>query len=118
MSGPAHPTHELQRGDVPYEAPFIRSASPNDSLTTAYGPDETNLSDLELSDDAFSKKVLAGLRVHEKREEEEYAETRPLLMPRPRRGAATNSCSTSGEERGGIMHQTFVTVMTNSIYMK
>jgi hypothetical protein len=106
MSGP---THELQRGDVPYEAPFIRSASPNDSLTTAYGPDETNLSDVELSDDTFSKKVLAGLRIHEKREEEEYAETRPLLMPRPRRGAATNSYSTLGEERGKVMHQ-FVTV--------
>ena len=115
MSGPAHPTHELQRGDVPYEAPFIRSASPNDSLTTAYGPDETNLSDVELSDDAFSKKVLAGLRIHEKREEEEYAETRPLLMPRPRRGAVTN---TLGEERGRIMHQTFVTVMTNSTRYK
>jgi IS5 family transposase len=101
MSAAVHPTHELHRGDVPYEAPFVRSASPNDSLTTAYGADETNLSDVELSDDAFSKKVLAGLRIHEKREEEEYAETRPLVMPRPRRGAATNSANAQGEERGG-----------------
>ncbi|KAH8992560.1 hypothetical protein EDB86DRAFT_2806150 [Lactarius hatsudake] len=83
MSGAAHPTHELHRGDVPYEAPFVRSASPNDSLTTAYGADETNLSDVELSEDLFSTKVLGELRIHEKREEEERAETRPLLMPRP-----------------------------------
>jgi IS5 family transposase len=104
MSGAAHPTHELHRGDVPYEGPFVRSASPNDSLTTAYGADETNLLDVELSDDAFSKKVLAGLRIHEKREEEEYAETRPLVMPRPRRGAAINTVSALGEERGGIIY--------------
>ncbi|KAI9443639.1 hypothetical protein H4582DRAFT_1777799, partial [Lactarius indigo] len=90
MSGTAHPTHELHRGDVPYEAPFVRSASPNDSLTTAYGADETNLSDVELSEDSFSTKVLGELRIHEKREEEERAETRPLIMPRPRRGAACN----------------------------
>lgn len=90
MSGAAHPTHELHRGDVPYEAPFVRSASPNDSLTTTYGADETSLSDVELSEDLFSTKVLGELRLHEKREEEERAETRPLLMPRPRRGAASN----------------------------
>lgn len=90
MSGAAHPTHELHRGDIPYEAPFVRSASPNDSLTTAYGADETSLSDLELSEDSFSTKVLGELHIHEKREEEERAETRPLVMPRPRRGAASN----------------------------
>ncbi|KAI9452779.1 hypothetical protein BJY52DRAFT_1402283 [Lactarius psammicola] len=90
MSGAAHPTHELHRGDIPYEAPFVRSASPNDSLTTAYGADETSLSDTELSEDSFSTKVLGELRIHEKREEEERAETRPLIMPRPRRGAAFN----------------------------
>ncbi|KAI0291219.1 hypothetical protein B0F90DRAFT_1608773, partial [Multifurca ochricompacta] len=83
-------THELHRGDIPYEAPSVRSVSPNDSLTTAYGPDETNLSDRELSEDAFANKALADLRIYEKREEEERAETRPLIMPRPRRGA-TNS---------------------------
>ncbi|KAI0286541.1 hypothetical protein BC826DRAFT_1047924 [Russula brevipes] len=86
MSGAANSTHEVHRGDIPYQAPFARSASPNDSLTTAYGADETNLSDVELSEDAFSNKVLAGLRIYEKREEEERAEARPLVMPRPRRG--------------------------------
>ena len=96
MSGAAHPTHELHRGDIPYEAPFVRSASPNDSLTTAYGADETSLSDLELSEDSFSTKVLDEVRIHEKREEEERAETRPLIMPRPRRGSASN-----GDEKGG-----------------
>jgi hypothetical protein len=95
MSGAAHPTHELHRGDIPYEAPFVRSASPNDSLTTAYGADETSLSDVELSEDSFSTKVLGELRIHEKREEEERAETRPLMMPRPRRGSASN-----GDEKG------------------
>jgi len=95
MSGVAHPTHELHRGDIPYEPPFVRSASPNDSLTTAYGADETSLSDLELSEDSFSNKVLGELRIYEKREEEEHAETRPLVMPRPRRGAASN-----GDEKG------------------
>ncbi|KAF8491160.1 hypothetical protein F5888DRAFT_1576413, partial [Russula emetica] len=89
MSGAANPTHEVHRGDVPYQAPFIRSTSPNDSLTTAYGADETSLSDAELSEDTFSNKVLAGLRIHEKREEEERAEARPLIMPRARRGATT-----------------------------
>jgi len=89
MSGAAHPTHELHRGDIPYEAPFVRSASPNGSLTTAYGADETSLSDLELSEESFSTKVLDELRIHEKREEEERAETRPLIMPRPRRGSAS-----------------------------
>ncbi|KAF8262823.1 hypothetical protein EI94DRAFT_1808205 [Lactarius quietus] len=90
MSGASQPTHELHRGDVPYEAPFVRSTSPNDSLTTAYGVDETSLSDLELSEDSFSTKVLDELRIREKREEEERAETRPLIMPRPRRGSASN----------------------------
>ena len=105
MSGAAHPTHELHRGDVPYEAPFVRSASPNDSLTTAYGADETNLSDVELSEEAFSKKVLAGLRIHEKREEEEQAETRPLVMPRARRGTGISTVSALGEERGRTIRQ-------------
>lgn len=102
MSGTANPTHEVHRGDVPYQAPFTRSASPNDSLTTAYGADETNLSDTELSEDAFSNKVLAGLRIYEKREEEERAEARPLIMPRARRGATT-SASAPTEEKGGMI---------------
>jgi IS5 family transposase len=102
MSGTANPTHEVHRGDVPYQAPFTRSTSPNDSLTTAYGADETSLSDAELSEDAFSNKVLAGLRIHEKREEEERAEARPLIMPRARRGATT-TVSAQTEEKGGTI---------------
>ncbi|KAI0276795.1 hypothetical protein BGY98DRAFT_983824 [Russula aff. rugulosa BPL654] len=98
MSGTANPTHEVHRGDVPYQAPFTRSTSPNDSLTTAYGADETSLSDAELSEDAFSNKVLTGLRIHEKREEEERAEARPLIMPRVRRGTTT-SVSAQTEEK-------------------
>ncbi|KAN0118669.1 hypothetical protein V8E52_005092 [Russula decolorans] len=98
MSGAVNPTHEVHRGDVPYQAPFTRSTSPNDSLTTAYGADETSLSDAELSEDAFSNKVLAGLRIHEKREEEERAEARPLIMPRARRGATT-TVSAQTEEK-------------------
>jgi hypothetical protein len=102
MSGATNPTHEVHRGDVPYQAPFTRSTSPNDSLTTAYGADETSLSDAELSEDAFSNKVLAGLRIHEKREEEERAEARPLIMPRARRGATT-TVSAQTEEKGGTI---------------
>src|SRR6266852_6651057 len=100
MSGTANPnpTHEVHRGDVPYQAPFTRSTSPNNSLTTAYGADETSLSDAELSEDAFSNKVLAGLRIHEKREEEERAEARPLIMPRARRGTATTVSAQTEEE--------------------
>jgi hypothetical protein len=109
MSGAAHPTHELHRGDVPYEAPFVRSASPNDSLTTAYGADETNLSDVELSEEAFSKKVLAGLRIHEKREEEVHAETRLVVMPRPRRGVGISAVSALDEERGRKIRQKVIT---------
>jgi IS5 family transposase len=102
MSGTANPTHEVHRGDIPYQTPFTRSASPNDSLTTVYGADETNLSDAELSEEAFSNKVLAGLHIHEKREEEERAEARPLIMPRARRGATTN-VSAQIEEKGGAI---------------
>ncbi|KAH9997419.1 hypothetical protein BJV74DRAFT_261172 [Russula compacta] len=98
MSGAANPTHEVHRGDIPYQAPFARSASPNDSLTTAYGADETNLSDKDLSEDAFSDKVLADLHIYEKREEEERAEVRPLIMPRIRRGA-TNTANAQMEEK-------------------
>lgn len=96
----ANPTHEVHRGDIPYQPPFERSASPNDSLTTAYGPDDTNQSDAELSEDGFSNKVLAGLRVSEKREEEERAEARPLIMPRARRGSTT-VVNAQTEEKGG-----------------
>lgn len=99
MSGTANPTHEVHRGDIPYQAPFTRSASPNDSLTTAYGADETSLSDAELSEDAFSDKVLASLHIYEKREEEERAEARPLIMPRVRRGT-TPTASAQTEEKG------------------
>jgi hypothetical protein len=99
MSGAANSTHEVHRGDIPYQPPFARSASPNDSLTTAYGADETNPSDTELSEDAFSNKVLAGLRIFEKREEEERAEARPLIMPRVRRGS-TSTGSAQTEEKG------------------
>ena len=102
MSGTANPTHEVHRGDIPYQAPFTRSASPNDSLTTVYGADETNLSDAELSEEAFSNKVLAGLHIHEKRAEEERAEARPLIMPRARRGVTTN-VSAQIEEKGGAI---------------
>jgi hypothetical protein len=87
MSSAANQTHEVHRGDIPYQAPFARSASPNDSLTTAYEADDTNVSDAELSDDAFSNKVLDSLRIYKKREEEERAEVRPLIMPRPRHGS-------------------------------
>jgi hypothetical protein len=102
MSGVANATHEVHRGDVPYQTPFTRSASPNDSLTTAYGADETSLSDAELSEDAFSNKVLAGLCIYEKREEEERAEARPLIMPRARRGATT-TVGGQTEEKGGMI---------------
>ena len=102
MSGAANPTHEVHRGDVPYQAPFTRTTSPSGSITTAYGADETSLSDAELSEDAFSKKVLASLRINEKREEEERAEARPLIMPRARRGANT-TVSVQTDEKGGAM---------------
>jgi hypothetical protein len=104
MSGAANPTHEVHRGDIPYQPPFERSASPNDSLTTAYGADETNQSDAELSEDAFSEKMLAGLRICEKREEEERAEARPLIMPRVRRGTTT-AVNAQTEEKGAWLKQ-------------
>ena len=100
MSGATNSTHEVHRGDIPYQAPFARSASSDDSLITAYGADETTLSDTELSEDAFSNKVLADLRICEKREEEERAEARPLIMPRPRRGTTT-TVNAPTEEKGG-----------------
>ena len=100
MSGAANPTHEVHSGDIPYQTPFTGSASSDDSLITAYGVDETTLSDTELSEGAFSNKVLADLRICEKREEEERAEARPLIMPRPRRGTTT-TVNAQAEEKGG-----------------
>ena len=110
-----NPTHEVHRGDVPYQAPFTRSTSPNDSLTTTYGADETSLSDAELSEDAFSNKVLAGLHIYEKREEEERAEARPLIMPRARRGATTTANAPT-EEKGGMINAPYV-MMTHGDFV-
>ncbi|KAI0038605.1 hypothetical protein FA95DRAFT_1567661, partial [Auriscalpium vulgare] len=68
--------------------PVLRSASPSESLNTEYGPDETTASDTELSPEGFALKVESQLRIHDKRDVELLADTRPLIMPKPKKDGA------------------------------
>ncbi|TFY83272.1 hypothetical protein EWM64_g741 [Hericium alpestre] len=80
-------THHVHPGDLPYSTPVLRSASPSGSINTEYGPDETSQADLELTPEEFAHKIEADLRIHEQREQEIRAESKPLLMPKPKSAA-------------------------------
>ncbi|KAI5118251.1 hypothetical protein M0805_007500 [Coniferiporia weirii] len=43
--------------DPVYAPPVLRAPSPTDTISTEYGPDETSISDLTLTDEEFAKRV-------------------------------------------------------------
>ncbi|EGN98575.1 hypothetical protein SERLA73DRAFT_110133 [Serpula lacrymans var. lacrymans S7.3] len=71
---------QIHTGDPAYASPVIRAPSPASSVGTAYGPDETSLSDMELSQDAFEKKCLEALKLDWQKEEEIRADRTPLIQ--------------------------------------
>ncbi|KAA1475564.1 hypothetical protein DENSPDRAFT_805940 [Dentipellis sp. KUC8613] len=80
-------THFAHPGDLPYAPPVLRAASPSGSINTEYGPDETSLSDMELSPGEFEGKIEAALRLHEQRDQEVVAVAKPVLIPKPKTAA-------------------------------
>jgi hypothetical protein len=62
-----------------YADPVLRPASPASSLGTAYGPDETSLSDSELPSTSFEKKCLERLELDLPRKDEQESERDPLI---------------------------------------
>ncbi|OAX44324.1 hypothetical protein K503DRAFT_449181 [Rhizopogon vinicolor AM-OR11-026] len=74
-------TQQIHTGDPAYASPVIRPPSPASSVGTAYGPDETSLSDLELSQDAFERKWTANLRLDEPKDEEVHNLKDVLIIP-------------------------------------
>ena len=83
--------HHVHPGDLPYATPVLRAASPSGSINTEYGPDETSQSDLDLSPEEFEEKVAMSLGLHEQREHEISAESKSLLLPKPK-SAAEEKC--------------------------
>ncbi|ETW77568.1 hypothetical protein HETIRDRAFT_242588, partial [Heterobasidion irregulare TC 32-1] len=79
--------HHVHPGDLPYATPVLRAASPSGSINTEYGPDETSQSDLDLSPEEFEEKVAMSLGLHEQREHEISAESKSLLLPKPKSAA-------------------------------
>ena len=73
-------THHIRSGDVPYESPVVRPASPTGSINTEYGPDETDPADRLLSDRELERKILANLRIDEQTDTEKVNEKGPLLL--------------------------------------
>ena len=63
-----------------YADPVLRPASPASSLGSAYTPDQTSLSDSELSDTAFERKCLEQLALDQPSAEEVEADRDPLVM--------------------------------------
>jgi len=63
-----------------YADPVLRPASPASSLGSAYTPDQTSLSDSELSDTAFERKCLEQLALDQPSGEEIVADKDPLVM--------------------------------------
>ncbi|KAI0059454.1 hypothetical protein BV25DRAFT_1901587 [Artomyces pyxidatus] len=82
MPAGAQPTHHVHPGDLPYSTPVLRSASPSESVTTDYGPDQTTPADAALSPEEFERKIESQLRLNFQRDAELRAEAQPLIMPR------------------------------------
>ncbi|KAH7925583.1 hypothetical protein BV22DRAFT_1064640 [Leucogyrophana mollusca] len=68
-------------GDPAYGSPVIRPPSPASSIGTAYPADDTSLSDVELSQDAFDRKWTAKLRLDWPKDEELRKDDSPLISP-------------------------------------
>lgn len=63
-----------------YADPVLRPASPASSLGSTHTPDQTSLSDSELSDTAFERKCLEQLALDHPSAEETEADRDPLVM--------------------------------------
>lgn len=92
MAQPNQHTQHVHPGDLPYATPVLRTASPSGSINTEYGPDETSISDQDLSPEEFDRKVQKQLGLHEQREQEFRAQASPLLWPKPR-GPQEEKCA-------------------------
>lgn len=73
----------IHTGDPAYASPVIRAPSPASSVGTAYGPDESNQSDQELSPEAFQQKWSSKLKLDGPRIEEELTSFSALIQPLP-----------------------------------
>ncbi|KAG0703785.1 hypothetical protein DFH29DRAFT_915074 [Suillus ampliporus] len=74
-------TQQIHAGDPAYASPVIRPPSPASSVGTAYGPDETSLSDSGMCQDAFERKWIASLRLDEPKHEEVHNLKDVLIIP-------------------------------------
>ncbi|KAH7885404.1 hypothetical protein F5I97DRAFT_2074469 [Phlebopus sp. FC_14] len=72
----------IHTADPAYASPVIRAPSPASSVGTAYGPDETSLSDAELSQEEFERKCAAKLKLDAPKVEEEK-KSHPILIDPP-----------------------------------
>lgn len=81
----------IHTGDTAYASPVIRAPSPASSVGTAYGPDESNQSDQELSPEAFEQKWSSKLRLDSPRIEEELMSFSALIQPLPNNQAEEQS---------------------------
>lgn len=73
-------TQQIHAGDPAYASPVIRPPSPASSLGTAYGPDDTSLSDSGLSQDVFEQKWIANLGLDEPKHDEVHNSKDPLII--------------------------------------
>lgn len=73
-------TQQIHAGDPAYASPVIRPPSPASSVGTAYGPDDTSLSDSGLSQDVFEQKWIANLRLDEPKHDEVHNLKDPLII--------------------------------------
>lgn len=72
-------TQQIHAGDPAYASPVIRPPSPTSSVGTAYGPDDTSLSDSGLSQDVFEQKWIANLKLDEPKHDEVHNLKDPLI---------------------------------------
>ncbi|KAG1852001.1 hypothetical protein C8R48DRAFT_676256 [Suillus tomentosus] len=73
-------TQQIHAGDPAYASPVIRPPSPASSVGTAYGPDDTSLSDSGLNQDVFERKWIANLRLDEPKHDEVHNLKDPLII--------------------------------------
>lgn len=76
----------MHTGDPAYAPPVLRASSPAQSLSTEYGPDETSLSDSELTDEQFARQCEEQIGLQALRDEEHEA-NHDVLLPRPKEGS-------------------------------
>lgn len=92
MAQPSESTHHVHPGDLPYSIPVMRSASPNGSINTDYGPDQTSVSELMMNDHDFESMIHNMLGLDTQREQEYQAQMSPLLT-RPKNPQEEKSAS-------------------------